>query len=97
MTFRRPNGMEMNVAGAERPVYIEYKRNRNMYLRVNEDGSLSCDLSALGSPAGNSYLLLRRKRKWIAKNESEMSHQKSTLKTGLDGKTASWLGRHLSH
>lgn len=84
--------MEMNVAGAVRPVYIEHKRNRNMYLRVNEDGSLHVTCPRFITEK-EIISFIDEKEKWILQNESVIRKQKSAVRTGIDGKTASWLGR----
>ena len=57
--------MEINVAGAERPVYITYKRNRNMYLRVNDDRSLSVTCPRWITQQ-EIHSFIQEKEKWIA-------------------------------
>lgn len=84
--------MEINVAGQNRPVYIEYKRNRNMYLRVNDDGSLhvTCpryvDLKDIRT-------FIMEKSSWIEHNEATIQRHTSVMKTGVDGSQAYWLGQ----
>ena len=84
--------MDITVAGASRPVYIEYKRNRNMYLRVNDDGSLHVTCPRWSSQ-GDSGTLILEKETWIGRNDQAMAKHKSSTRTGIDGETASWLGK----
>ena len=83
--------MEITVAGQQRPVYIEYKRNRNMYLRVNDDGSLHVTCPRWVDQ-NDVRLFILEKGSWIQKNEQTIKKRQSALKTGLDGQNASWLG-----
>ena len=83
--------MEITVAGMERPVYIEYKRNRNMYLRLNEDGSLHVTCPRWVN-AENIRTFILEKEHWIVQNEKTMEKRHSATRTGLDGVSASWLG-----
>lgn len=84
--------MEITVAGQNRPVYIEYKRNRNMYLRVNDDGSLHVTCPRWINQ-GEIRTFVMEKETWIKKNVKTMEKHQSVLKTGVDGQTASWLGQ----
>lgn len=84
--------MVINVAGQERLVNIEYKRNRNMYLRVNEDGSLKVTCPRWINHSDIEKFIVERES-WIAKNEQVIKKHESSIKTGVDGETASWLGQ----
>ena len=59
--------MEVYVAGALRPVHIERKRNRYMYLYVNDDGSLRVTCHRL-VPQYEIKNFILEKEKWIEEN-----------------------------
>lgn len=84
--------MEITVAGMNRPVYIEYKRNRNMYLRLNDDGSLHVTCPR-GVSTGDIFTFIIEREHWIVHNEKTMQKHQSAARTGLDGINASWLGQ----
>ncbi len=84
--------MEITVAGQERSVRVEYKRNHNMYLRINDDGSLHVTCPRwVNSSEIRSFI--SEKEKWIERSEQSIRRKQSSLKTRLDGISAFWLGQ----
>ena len=84
--------MEVTVGNTVRPVHVEYKRSRNMYLRVKEDGSLyvTCPVWTRSEDIEG---FIHEKEKWILKTQASEKKRSSRFMTGTDGKTAVWLGK----
>lgn len=84
--------MEVTVGSTVRPVHIEYKRSRNMYLRVREDGSLYVTCPVWTDPE-DIAAFIHDKEKWILKTQASEKRRSSKFHTGSNGKDAMWLGR----
>jgi predicted metal-dependent hydrolase len=87
--------MLSNVNGQLCTVTVEYKRNRNMYLRVGNDGTLH-----VTAPYGTSQEIIDRfiqeKSNWILKTMAALQVHQSEVLTGEDHKEAAWMGKHYS-
>ena len=86
--------MLVNAAGKLRNVEIEYKRNRNIYLRLGPDGSLR-----VTCPRRVTQEQIRRfiaeKENWIRRAEQQENRRQEHSLCGEDGKYACWLGKIL--
>jgi len=87
--------MEIFVAGKQRTVWIEYKRNRNLYLRVMEDGNLHVTCPRRFTQKEIRAFILE-KEDWIAKTEIKQEKKQETTSYGLDGENIMWLGKRYS-
>lgn len=85
--------IEISTAGRDRLVQIEYKRNRNMYLRVNDDGSLH--ITCPWRTSEESIIsFIQSKSRWIARCDRSNERQSIGTRTGSDTRTAAWLGEN---
>lgn len=83
----------MEVEGEFHPTFIEYKRrNRNMYLRVEEDGSIHVTCP-YGVGEKDIQAFIYEKQDWILRTMRKQSTHVNHIKTGSDGKEATWLGK----
>lgn len=85
--------MIIETAGRTREVLIQYKRVKNMWLRVGEDGSLKITCSRYVTQKQIREFILSRE-KWIEKTEASMRKKQDTCSWG-EGDTAVWMGRTL--
>ncbi len=95
MGFMEKEPMILDVAGKTREVLIEYKRNKNMWLRVNEDGSLHITCSRYVSQKQIREFILS-KEKWIMKAEASVTKRNESTACGDDGNDAMWMGKRLA-
>ena len=84
--------MKIWIADKEREVVIEKKRNKNMYLRVREDGTLFLTVPYRTSMK-NIEAFIRGNEAWIRKEDRRRKKQEVTFLDGSDGIEAKWLGR----
>ncbi len=84
--------MEVYVAGELRKVNFIYKRIKNIYLSVNDDGSLQIKCHRL---VGKEYIyaFIKEKEKWIAKQINKPKASSVEQLTGASGNEATWLGK----
>ena len=86
--------MEVFVAGEMRPVTIEYKRkNRNIYLRVQEDRSLFVT-TPYGVDMDEIEAFILENEKFILRRLNDPLPKTIEQLTGADGNEAVWLGKH---
>lgn len=86
--------MILEAAGKTREVLIEYKRNKNMWLRVNADGSLHITCGRHVTQKQIREFILSRE-KWIAKTEASAQKRNDSTSCGDDGGSAMWMGVRL--
>jgi predicted metal-dependent hydrolase len=86
------NEMKITAAGKERTVHITYKRNRNMYLRVADDGSLNVTCPRYISRAEIAAFIME-KETWIRRTENRQTKREQRHLSGIDEHEAVWLGR----
>jgi predicted metal-dependent hydrolase len=86
--------MEVMIGGEYRPVIVERKRIKNMYLRINEDGSLHVTCSRKFSDR-DILLFIREKERWIMKTEAEQKDISVSALTGSQSDEAYWLGKKM--
>ncbi len=86
--------IEIFAAGKTRTVAVEYKRIKNMYMRVGEDGSLRISCSRYVSDAQIREFILSREQ-WILKAEAGMERKEDNCSYGADGSDAMWMGRRM--
>lgn len=84
--------LKIEAAGRSRIVHITYKRNRNMYLRVEEDGNLSVTCPRHVTHA-EIAAFIHDKEKWIERTETRQEKQEKRHSSGIDEHEAVWLGR----
>lgn len=85
--------MKIRAAGRERPVHITYKRNRNMYLRVEDDGSLNIACPRRVTHSDIARFILE-KEAWILRTEKKQIRREERHLSGIDEQEAVWLGKH---
>ena len=83
--------MEINVNGRLTQVHVERKRIRNMYLRVNPDGSLRISCAKSVSEA-RIRQFIQSKENWIAKALSSVRKKETVNQEGTDSPVIWWLG-----
>ena len=85
--------MKIRAAGRDRTVHITYKHNRNMYLRVEDDGSLSitCPSRVTHSDIAR---FIAEKEGWILRTEKKQTKRQERHLYGIDEQEAVWLGKH---
>ena len=86
--------MEIEAAGRKRQVSIEYKRIKNMWMRVSEDGSLRITCSRAVTQRQIREFILSRED-WILKTEKTMERKGSQCSYGAGNSEAVWLGKRL--
>lgn len=86
--------MEIEVAGRTRQVVIEYKRIRNMWMRMGEDGSLRISCSRRVTQKQIREFILSREN-WILKAEASAQKRSDACSYGANDSDAMWLGRKL--
>ncbi len=84
--------MEIFVGGKQRAVWIEYKRNRNLYLRVMKDGNLHVTCPRRFTQKEIRAFILE-KEDWIQKTEAKQEKKQETTSYGLDGENIMWMGK----
>lgn len=85
--------MKIEAAGRIRQVHITYKkRNRNMYLRVEEDGSLNITCPYRITHADIARFI-KEKEEWIRRTEKRQARQEARHSSGIDEHEAVWLGK----
>ena len=84
--------MEIEAAGRKRQVSIEYKRIKNMWMRVSEDGSLRITCSRAVTQRQIREFILSRED-WILKTEKTMERKGSQCSYGAGNSEAVWLGK----
>ena len=83
--------MTVLIGGIERPVYIEYKRIRGVYLRVNADGSLRVSSPRFVNRAEIERFIYS-KESWILDNQLKQKAHATVNKEGVNGPIIWWLG-----
>lgn len=83
--------MEVFAGGKKRLVVIDYKNNRNMYLRVNADGSLHVTCPKRTTQKDIRAFILT-KDSWIANTDNRQKQKRERSLCGTDGKSAVWGG-----
>ena len=86
---------EIYAAGKTRTVSVEYKRIKNMWMRLGDNGSLRISCSRYVSDAQIREFILSRE-KWILKAEAGAQRKEDICSYGADGADAMWLGKRLS-
>lgn len=82
--------MEITIAGTVHQVEITYKRIKNMYLRVDAEGTIHVSCSKRVSLARITEFI-RSKESWIANAQVKQEKRSSKVRTGTDG-YVTWLG-----
>ena len=83
--------MEVYVNGRLTQVHVERKRIRNMYLRVNPDGSLRISCAKSVSEA-RIRQFIQSKENWIAKALASTRKKETVNQEGTDSPVIWWLG-----
>ena len=83
--------MEVYVNGRLTQVHVERKRIRNMYLRVNPDGSLRISCAKSVSEA-RIRQFIQSKEGWIAKALTSVRKKETVNQEGTDSPVIWWLG-----
>ncbi|MBQ1532538.1 MAG: DUF45 domain-containing protein, partial [Solobacterium sp.] len=83
--------MEIYVNGRLTQVHVERKRIRNMYLRINPDGSLRISCAKSVSEA-RIRQFIQSKESWIAKALSSVRKKETVNQEGTDSPVIWWLG-----
>ncbi len=85
--------MTLMIGGISRSVEIEYKRIRNLYLRVGEDGTIrvNCPRSMTANEIRN---FIYSKESWILSTTLKQKSHESKNKEGVNGPMIWWLGEH---
>ena len=86
--------MELTVAGKKRQVLIEYKRIKNIYLRIGDDGSLRISCSRYVTQKQIREFILS-KESWIAKAETKVQNRTDHCSYGRNNEPAMWLGKQM--
>ncbi len=83
--------MEVMIGGKMLPVQIIYKRNKHMYLRVQDDGSLkiTCPMRTTDDSIRR---FLYEKEAWIIHAVIHRKKAEEIHKEGIDGPVIYWLG-----
>jgi len=87
----RKETMTVMIGGAPRSVTVEYKRIRNLYLRVNPDGSLRISCPYFSSPEDVRRFIYSRES-WILSVTLQQKQSASVNQEGLNGPVIYWLG-----
>lgn len=84
--------MEVFVDGELRKVNIEYKRIKNIYLSISNDGSLAVKCPRYVNHA-EIYSFIKSKERWISKQLKKPKASTMDQLTGAEGNIATWLGK----
>lgn len=84
--------MEVFVCEELRKVHLTHKRIRNIYLRVNSDGSLDIKCPWYVNQ-GDIYDFIKSKESWISKQLKKPKASTMNQLTGAEGDVATWLGK----
>ena len=82
--------MEVYAAGRMRPVHIEYKPNKNIWMRMNPDGSLRITCSRRVAHSEIKAFIESRER-WILRTEKKLGEKKTM--DSFEGDTLMWMGK----
>ena len=87
--------MELYIARKQRIVLITRKRMKNLVLRVDENGDLkvSCPYHVTEKQIQD---FIHEKESWILKTEQVQKSKTEKILTGVDGKSATWMGKKYS-
>ena len=83
---------QIDIGGELRNLVVERKRNKKMYLRVKEDGTLYVTCPRYVSEQEILSFILE-KQEWIIKVSKKEKKKNRYLLDGTDRKEACWLGR----
>lgn len=83
---------QINVGGELRNLVVEHKRNKRMYLRVKDDGTLFVTCPRYVSEQ-EILSFIFEKEEWILKVSKKERKKNRYLLDGTDRKEACWLGR----
>ena len=83
---------QINIGGELRNLVVEHKRNKKMYLRVKEDGTLYVTCPRYVSEQEILSFILE-KQDWIIKVSKKEKKKNRYLLDGTDRKEACWLGK----
>lgn len=86
--------IEVTAAGKRRQVFIEYKRIKNLWMRMGENGSLKISCARSVSDAQIREFIASRE-KWILKAETSAEKKEESCSYGAGNEDAMWLGRRL--
>lgn len=87
--------MVIEVAGKTRQVEIQYKKIRNMWMRMGDNGSLKISCSRYVTQKQIREFILSRE-KWILKAEAAAERKADQCSYGAEGTDAFWMGRRLA-
>ncbi len=85
--------MKIEIDGIEREIQIERKRNRNMYLRVRDDGTLHVTCPSYCSQQ-DILCFVNEKKEWIRKQGAVNRKRKTEVLCGKNHREAVWRGKH---
>ncbi len=87
--------LKISLSGKMIDVTVIYRNNKNLYLRIQEDGSLQVSCHPNVSDA---YIIsfLKQKEEWISKHLEQAKHREMNYLTGEDGKQVRILGETYS-
>lgn len=84
--------MEVRIGREIRPVLVERKKIKNMYLRINDDGSLRVTCGRRVSDR-DILAFIKEKENWILRTEKGQKKSGISALTGSQSDEARWLGR----